>query len=70
MHACMYLSVVSDEEVLGLDVPVDHVLRVAVAQGVRNLLYVLRRPPLAIRKQKRIRTEKKSRQSGGGGGVE
>lgn len=32
----------ADQQVLGLDVPVDDVLRMAVAQGVRYLLYVLR----------------------------
>lgn len=44
-----HLPVVAHEKVLRLDVAMDHVLGMAVAQSVRNLLHVLRRSPLAAR---------------------
>lgn len=44
----------ADQQVLGLDVTVDDVLGVAVAQGVRHLLHVLGGTSLTAQQEKKI----------------
>lgn len=44
-----------DQEVFRLEIPMDHVLRVAIAQGIRHLLHVHRRATFTVtRREKSI----------------
>lgn len=55
MNYRTHLSVVADQKVLRLDVAVDHVLGVAIAQSVRDLLDVLRCAPLPAKMRENVR---------------